>query len=297
MLTFTCTNCGAELSVSRIGALSCPHCDSKKFFTDEQLKEYKEFRLKMLEYLSAEAQSEEATEGSRQLWNSAEQTVFKSMDGDDITVEYIYKGNDGAAFVYVARKSVIYFFPAGHTQDAQQMLSLINKVTYPQADMRGLERSFPALSGRFTLRDGGILLVFSKPENAYPAIFFGNLSAKHVEWIISRMENIACVLAYSNLEHGGMNAETLFINPWTHEAILYGGWAKAKIIAGTTTTDLVIIRECGRQLLGDGFQAAPAPLIRFLKSSPKSNAYDDFAVWDDVIETQLGGRHFTKFEG
>jgi hypothetical protein len=49
-------------------------------------------------------------------------------------------------------------------------------------------------------------------------------------------------------------------------------------------------------MLGEGYKSAPEPLIRFIESRPASNAYDDFAAWDKVIETELGGRHFTKFE-
>ena len=60
--------------------------------------------------------------------------------------------------------------------------------------------------------------------------------------------------------------------------------------------DLKDIRSTAEKLLGADFGDAPEPVIRFLKRPPASDAYDDFAMWDEVIEKELGGRHFTKFE-
>jgi len=296
MLSFTCTNCGAEMSISRIGMLACPYCNAKKFFDDNELNEYRAFCKRMLEFISASAQGEEKAMHAQRLWTDSENIRFVDANGNDISIEYIYCNVEDGMTVYTARRNVIYHIPKEKNSYAEVILHNLMKLSYPQADMKGLSKCFPKLAGRFALQDGALLLIFEKNENFYPAALFGELSAKHVEWIISRMENIACVLAYSELVHGGITPDAVYINPWTHEAALFGSWHKAGHALPADVSDLEGIRSTAKMLLGGGIAAAPAPLLEFIDGKPAADAYEDFACWDEVIEKKLGGRHFTKFE-
>ena len=296
MISFKCKNCAGEMAVSRIGDLACPYCGSKNFFSDKELQEYKTFRLRMLEYLSAAADDEKANEYTERLWSNVDTAVFTDTEGTDITIQYIFKSKEDGIWMYCARKNVIYVYLAEKKSLADAAVSAGCRVTFPQADMRGLNRCFPVFAGRFELKDGSTLLVYSKNENVYPVAMFGSLSAKHVEWIISRLMNIACVLAFNDMTHGGISPETVFINPKTHEAALYGGWHHVKEYEHASYKDLKDIRVTAERLLGEAYGDAPEPVIRFLKGQPALTAYDDFAKWDEVIEKELGGRHFTKFQ-
>lgn len=284
------------MAVSRIGDLACPYCGSKNFFSDRELEEYKTFRLRMLEYLSAVGDEEKLAENTDRLWKDTETIVFTDKDGMDITIQYIYKSVENGVCMYSARKNVIYIYPADKKKQADEAVSSFSKLTFPQADMKGLDRCFPVMAGRFELKDGSIMIVYSKSENVYPVALFGSLTAKHVEWIISRLENIACVLKYNDMIHGGITPDSVFINPKTHEAALFGGWHGSRKLIGVSDEDLKDIRLTATKLLGPEYGDAPQPLINFLKKAPANNAYDDFAMWDRVIEEELGGRHFTKFK-
>lgn len=295
MISFKCKNCGGEMAVSRIGDLKCPYCGSNKFFNDRELEEYKAFRLRMLEYLSAAADDEKAADYLERLWNEVETEVFTDKDGMDITIQYIYKSVEEGIWMYAARKNVVYIYPKDKKWQADDAIQFFSKVTFPKADMKGLDRCFPVLAGKFELEDGRIMIVYSKDENVYPVAMFGVLTAKHVEWIISRLENIACVLAFNDMAHNGITTESVFINPKTHEAALYGNWHKTKEHLQGSVRDLKDIRATAETLLGRDYGDAPKPLIAFLQRYPAGNAYDDFAGWDEVIEKELGGRHFTKF--
>lgn len=296
MFSFKCRNCGGEMTVSRMGDLACPYCGSRNFFSDRELQEYKAFRLQMLEYLCAIAEDSEDTQSREKLWGHAETAEFTEKDGTDITVQYLYVGNEDGIRMYSARNNVIYIYPSSRTHLADAATASLSGMSFPQADMKGLERCFPTLVGRYELKDGSIMMVYAKAEDLYPLAVFGNLSAKHVEWIISRLENIACVLQYNDMSHGGISPESVFINPKTHEAALLGGWHKANLHGYASEKDLQDIRITAERLLGEGYGDAPEPLIRFLQGKPAKDAYDDFAKWDEVIERELGGRHFTKFE-
>lgn len=296
MLSFQCNNCGGEMSVSRIGELECPYCGSRNFFNDSQLVEYKAFRLRMLECLSALAQSEEWEASTARLWSNSETEVFCDKDGMDITIEYIYKSIKDDIHIYSARKNVIFIYPKDKKILAECGIKAFSGITFPQADMRGLSKCFPSLMGKFELKDGRYMVVCSKSENMYPVEMFGALPAKHVEWIISRLENIACVMEFNDMVHGGISPETVFINPKTHEASLLGGWHRAIEKRSYDNSDLHDIRDTAKKLLGKDYGDAPKPLIKFIKSRPAKDAYEDFGVWDDVIEKELGGRHFTEFK-
>lgn len=296
MLGFVCKACGGDMKVHHTGELKCPYCGAKNHFTDKQLAEYKEFRLRMLEYLSAVAEDRKTPEGKAFIWSQAETVTFQDTDDTDITIQYIYHVKEEGVDMYCANSNVIYVYPKGKVQDADKAIKAFTGLAFPQADMRGLGRCFPKLAGDYRLKDGRRMLVFGKEEDFYPLALFENLIPEHVEWIISRLENIACVLLYNQMRHGGISKTTVFINPKTHEAALYGGWEGACVGVTSSEADLKALRLVAGEMLGEGYKNAPKPLIRFIEGKPEGTAYDDFAAWDKIIETELGGRHFTKFE-
>lgn len=296
MLGFVCEACGGDMKVHHTGELKCPYCGVKNHFTDKQLSEYREFRLHMLEYLSAVAEDRKTPEGKAFVWSQAEAVTFQDTENTDITIQYIFHAKEAGVDMYCAVGNVIYVYPREKTQEADKAIRIFTGLAFPQADMRGLGRCFPKLAGDYKLKDGRRMLVYSKEEDFYPLALFGDLIPEHVEWIISRLENIACVLQYNEMGHGNISKTSVFINPRTHEAALYGGWEGARTGVTSSEADLRAVRLVAGEMLGEGYKRAPEPLKRFIEGRPASTAYDDFAAWDTVIETQLGGRHFTKFE-
>lgn len=302
MISFKCKNCGGEMSVDRQGNLLCEYCGSKSVFKDLDLAEYKNYRLQVLNYLR-EIQDQRSSDTHKydSLWNNAEAVRYKTSDNVDITINYIYTYQNEFATMYLAKQSVIYVFPKEYAHKAQAMDFWLSKVTFPAADMKGLERCFPANLNRFNLQDGAVLLSFSRRENFFPLAMFGALPAVHAAWIVSRMENICCVLEYSGLTHGDISTETIFINPITHEAMLCGGWWNAgkqvELMFKPVNEDLVGIRKTAERSMGVSPSDVPKEFARFLKEKPKTDAYADFERWDDVIEKGFGGRRFVKMNG
>lgn len=295
MITFKCKNCGGEMYVSRSGDLSCPYCGTKGAFSDAQLSEYKAFRLRMLEYLRAVADSKASDRDTDTIWESADHVFFDTVDGDEISISYIYQSEEAGVKMYCARNNVIYYYPKNKSEKYDKAKDSFGKITFPAADMKHLDRCFPKYVGTYELVDGAKLLVLSKEEDLYPVGMFGKLIPEHVEWIISRLENIACVLEYNDMSHRGISVESVFINPKTHEAALLGGWQDA-INLKSSKRDLGDIRKAATKLLGDDFSKAPGPLKKFLNEIPGDDAFSDFEKWDHIIEKEFGGRHFTKFK-
>ena len=178
------------------------------------------------------------------------------------------------------------------------MISGIQMLTIPPADVKGLHECFPRLNGRYDLKGGGVMLAFARTDNLFPLPMFGSLKPEHVAWIISRLENICCVLDYSNMIHGKIAEETVWINPFNHHAVLMGHWWSAskkghgKELSGNP--DLKGLRQTAVKILGIHKDEAPKEMIKFLEEKPASDAFDDFEKWDKVIENGFGGRRFAQ---
>lgn len=299
MIVCKCKACGGEMSIDGAGGLKCEYCGNKAHLSDKELEGYKVYRTQMLNFIRAAHDNEKTTDYVDALWNYAEHTSFKTSDGTNIDISYLYNVTEGPATMYMCRSSVLYHFPLTQKVAASHMLNGINSIEYPAADIKGLDRCFPQLIGNYTLSDGSTLIAFKRDENVFPLAIFGALNPKHVAWIISRMENICCTLEYSELVHGGFSVESIFINPKTHEAVLYGGWwnySKKNPISPALNNDLADLRKVATRILGIYKSDSPKALIKFLEDKPAKDAFADFETWDKVIKDGFGGRSFTKMD-
>jgi|GEM_PF-146799 hypothetical protein len=309
MLSVKCKSCGGEMAVDGSGGLYCGYCGCKYEFSDRDLTGYRVFRSKMLEYLRAIHDQNTAGIGHEdELWKNAEKVSFRAKDGSDVTVRYLYNSEDDGVTSYLTRKAALFVFPGNRRDAAERAIGNIRALEFPPADVKGLSDSFPSLTGRYELADGGVLLAFERQDNLFPLAMFGSLRPEHVAWIISRMENICCVLNYSSLVHGGFSEESLWINPTSHHAVLMGHWwdaepmgtkslgnvVRSALGADPAKRDLVDLRKTADRVLGMRRSEAPQALTEFLKGSPAEDAFADFEVWDKVIEDGFGGRRFAK---
>ncbi len=282
------------MSISPSGDLLCSYCGSKANFSDAELAGYKEFRNEMLQYLAAAAKTASDEKATKRLWGYAETITYETEDGGTVGIEYLFKANDDGITMYMAKESVIYIFDKHRANDFKKMTEAVASVKYPQADVKNLKKYTPYLVANVILKDGSILAAFKRSENMYPLGAFGSLDYEHCAWILSRLENFCCLFEYSELIHGGISLESVFINPYTHEAALFGGWWKLK--KGLGNSDLEDIRKVVLRVLGTRKSEAPKAFTDFLMGKPCEDAYSDFEAWDKVIETKLGGRQFAKFE-
>ncbi|MCR4792654.1 MAG: hypothetical protein K5871_07880 [Lachnospiraceae bacterium] len=296
MISFKCKTCGGEMSVDSSGALVCEYCGGNAYFDDRQLAGYKEFRQQMLNYLKGVHESDDGRDEDR-LWSNAEEKQLRTSDGESVTIRYLYSYEDDAGSIYLTRKNAIFIYGSENKSKADKTLWSIKALSFPPADVKGLADCFPKLSGRYDLEDGGVMLTFERTDNLFPLSLFGSLDPKHVAWIISRLENICCVLNYSELVHGGISADSVWINPFIHHAVLMGHWQSAMRtgISGMKDqelSDLKDLRKTAERILGNRKEEAPAALMDFLHGQPSEDAFSDFEKWDNVIEKGFGGRHF-----
>ena len=329
MKNLNCRNCGGAMVLDASGMTAvCHYCGTRYVLNHEDTDYYRSFFAQMGRFLSGSKDEQERRLRADELWKTAQEQTFETVDGKSIEVKYMHKYTDRDAEVYTARRNILFHFKEDGERKAECFRKTVSMLDYPTADTRNLASFFPKISGGFALTDGTMLLALSKDEEEYPLRAFGSLPGRHVAWIISRMENLCCVLEYSGLVHPEISPDTLYINPYTHQASLYGGWWKAgknnslspdgrtilrsamnltglrdtaAVLLGFDSADKVRKRGGVSALMPGASGAAasgeiPGALADFIRGVPKDNAFDDFALWDEMLIRAYGERKFVTME-
>lgn len=287
MIHYKCRSCGGEMEIGDVGSIICPYCGAKTFMTDADFKGNEEFRKKLLLYLKAEADNKEFDYGADTLWQCNGEDRFLMQNGQELTIKYMYKYDYKGCICYVAKENAVYVFD--NVREKTAFLAGIKKLVFPEADAK-LDRCFPSLKMEVSLSDGKEVLVFTRRPNFFPVELFMPFPSEHLAWVISRMENICCELRYSEIEHGGIDMTSIWVNPITHEGAIFGDWRNVKPLSGTR--DLADLRKTAIVLAEN--TRKPIELYEFLNGSPARDAFEDFSKWDTVIEKGFGGHRFVK---
>ena len=287
MITYKCRNCGAQLNLSDAGGFTCTYCGSRAFMSDSELRGNDEFRKKIISYYMARAMEKENDYSGDNLFEETGSVSFTLNNSQPLSISYMDKYVYPGMECYLARRNMVYIFDK--REGADQFMRGLLSLSFPEADMK-LDRCFPQLAQRASLKDGREVLIFVRKPYFYPVEVFAPLKAEHLAWVISRMENICCALEFSGISHGDISPSSILVNPVTHEGMLFGDWRN--VGRGNTSEDLKQIRKTAKMILikNDG----PDKMAEFLGSSPRKNAYEDFEYWDTVIEIGFGGHKFIK---
>jgi DNA-directed RNA polymerase subunit RPC12/RpoP len=288
MITYKCKNCGAQLKVSDAGGFTCPFCGSRAFMSDSELRGNDEFRKKILSFYMAKAIEKENDYSGDDLWEENGKATFTMDNGGPLSIAYMDKYSYPGMDCYLARKNIVYIFEKN--EDADLFIKGLLSLTFPEADMK-LDRCFPILTQRVRIAGGKEALIFVRKPYFYPVEILAPLAPEHLAWVISRMENICCALEYSGISHGDLSPSSIFVNPVTHEGMLFGDYRNVRNTR--PDKDLMQLRQTAVKIMEKGTE--PAELTSFLDSKPRKDAYEDFEYWDNVIEKGFGGHRFVQF--
>ena len=283
-MNITCDNCGAQYRISSRGEMNCRFCGSKVYLNDKDFKNYLKTRDEML--IKDKFNNDSIMTDGDVIGFYRDYSFKYSFDVDGNILVYdvsaIY--NESNKDIYVGASNIIFAF-----NDEKDYNNYLNnrKITFPSADIKKLEKYLPKVVFNGQTKDGKYIVVLDKDENVYPLeIFNVGLNPRTTAWVISRLENLGCLLEFNNI---GM--DDIFINPKTHELYLYGNWEN---VTGSTENYLKSIRSIAKSIPVNA--VAPKMYDEFLDSEPENNAYDDFKKWDEVIVKGFGGHNFNKFD-
>ncbi len=313
MKNLNCANCGAPV-IPDISAMTarCRYCGTSYVLNHEDTDYFQTFFRKMGHLFSGSADEADRKKRADALWKNADTKIFECTDGSCVEIRYLYQYRSGDVEVYVARRNLVFRFTKNWADKSDCFRRNVSRLDYPSADTRRLSDFFPRIIGGYALTDGTGILVIAKHENEYPLCLFGKLSGRHTAWIISRLENLCCVLEYNHLVHPLIGTDTVYINPYTHQASLYVGFWDVAVHNSLssegksllqTRQNLTALRNTAANLLGYARAGdvraddnVPQALAEFINRPPEGNAYDDFALWDEMLIKAYGERRFVTME-
>lgn len=328
MAILKCKMCGGTLEYDRVQDLAvCPFCDSKYTLFEQDRKLFEQFQRQFSALLNQEWHEPD----QESFWVEASREELVREDGEIIEITYLTKRKTDLCTMYVARHNVLYVFESRYIGYADRYREMIGKLTYPTPEMeRELSRYVPKLTTYCRLADGSSFVAIEKNEGVYPLKMLGILLDRHVAWVMSRLENLCCLLEYNGIVMNSITLDNLFVDPANHQIYLYGGWwfagyqgaenqgaseavkpyleqtgnklwhtEKVRKSRNQFKTDLESIRLVAAKLLGYPDRSAlmgnvlmPHPFRDFLVSGPKANARADFQKWDQVLLDSYGERKF-----
>ena len=290
LFNIRCDNCGSEYRINSRGEMNCPFCGSKIYLNDKDFEEFQKSRDEMLIKDKNDNDLVNDTGDILHKWNNELQVFLETENGKTVNLKYYYRYDRPGKTVYVGstKLSIVY----DNTNTCSKAIEMFQNLEYPSADIHNLSKGFPAILAIVNLKDGRCLLVVDKPENIYPLTLFNKLDPKHVAWMISRMENTGCILAFNSLDFTSITAFDLYINPKTHHVFFLDGWENV-VPSSTTTRYLRSIRQIAKDQMI--LERAPKKCIEFLEGEPAEDAYTDFKLWDDVIMHGFKGHKFHPF--
>lgn len=289
LLNIRCDNCGAEYRIGSRGEMACRFCGSKIYLTDKDFKAYRNTRDEMLgkdRFINDETADDGDILG---LWNNCSKVSFKSDKGINIPMDSCYSVILDDKEVYIGSDKILIVFRS--FSELMRFADNLSRISYPSADIKDLSRFLPNIIFKAQIEDGRAVAVVSKAENIYPLFLFDNLKATTVAWMISRFENLACLLEFNDMDLDALRIEDVYINPKTHELFILDGWEN---VSKTSRHNyLKSIRQIAKDITD--FSDANEMFINFLNGEPAATAYDDFGNWDDVIMKGFGGHNFHQF--
>lgn len=289
LLNIRCDNCGAEYRISSRGEMICRFCGSMVYLSDKDFKAYKNTRDEML-HNDRFINDETADEGDiLHMWNNSSRVNFTTDRGVNITMDSFYSVILDDKEVYIGSNKILIVFAS--VSEVTRFNNSLSQIMYPSADIKDLSRFLPNVTFKATLEDGRGIIVVSKSENIYPLFLFENLKATTVAWMISRFENLGCLLEFNDMDFDTISIEDIYINPKTHELFILDGWEN---VSRTPRRNyLKDIRLIAKDVMD--VSTANDMCMQFLNGEPAATAYDDFGNWDDVIMKGFGGHNFHQF--
>lgn len=321
MALLKCKMCGGTLNYDKTNNLAvCPYCGAKSTVFEQDRKLFEQFQTMFASLLDRQTERSGQTEG---YWVEASREELIREDGQIIEIACLFKMRADLCTMYVAKEHVLYVFEKQYEQFADHYIKMTAALKYPNHEMeKELKNYVPQVAADCRLSDGGRLVAIEKAEGVYPLRLLGILLDRHVAWVISRMENLCCLLSYNGVVHNGLTVDNLFVAPETHQLYLYGGWWFAGYEGGQMngisadarnciykkylekkrchpSTDLESLRLAAVKLLGyetreeaAADRRLPEAFKEFLVEPAASGARQDFSDWDRVLRQSYGERKF-----
>ncbi len=308
MQTICCPACGASLELDdNLMSAKCKFCGNMIALSPKDLGVDMMTSEVLAEMFHGEAAGVFLKQKLEELnqdtyWKQHAQTVtFIAEDDSVVEISYVHHVVSRNTSIFMGRSNVFLLF--SDPNDAPCYIETAYSLKYPPDDKYDMKQFFPEITHRFTLRDRRVLVVISRGRDEYPLVSFRKLPDVHAAWIVSRLENLCCLLQYNDLVLSDIDIRDLYIDPSTHQVYLYGGlWRvrrTSELRENPYEAELLAVRRIATETMGfsrmeDTRSAVPEDFYTFLLEKPKGDAFSDFSQWDVSLMLAYGKRTFRK---
>lgn len=309
MHTICCPACGASLELDdNLMSAKCKFCGNMIALSPKDLGVDMMTSEVLAEMFHGEAAGVFLKQKLEELnqdtyWKQHAQTVtFIAEDDSVVEISYVHYVVSRNTSIFMGRSNVFLLF--SDLNDAACYIDTASSLKYPPDDKYDMKQFFPEITHRFTLRDRRVLVVISRGRDEYPLVSFRKLPDVHAAWIVSRLENLCCLLQYNDFVLSDIDIRDLYIDPSTHQAYLYGGLWRVRRISeirekNPYEAELMAVRRIAAEVMGfsrmeDTRSAVPEAFSDFLCEKPVKDAFSDFSQWDVSLMLAYGKRTFRK---
>jgi len=264
-------------------------------------------------------------------WSKPGEMTIATVAGGAIRLRYLRRHAFELGEIVYARHMVAFLVTNEYADLCHSAKRTIDGLGYRDGAMKAeMARFLPSIKGCFETTDGRCVLVLGKTPDVFLlrdvlGACAGALDPRHVGWIMSAVYNLACYLDWAKLTHNAITADTVWISPQHHSALLLGGWwyaapHGARLTALPTAVkaitppdilhtkradhrlDLALVRALGRELLGDrtGMRLAamaPKAMADFLRQPTSAVAVRDYRTWKEaVLLPSFGAPRFVRLD-
>ncbi|MEZ5816030.1 MAG: molecular chaperone DnaJ [Hyphomicrobiaceae bacterium] len=262
-------------------------------------------------------------------WTRNGERLLTTRDGRCFRLRFISRRPFELGESYIGRSTLAFAIEGAAQRLVERGIEHFRSIGFADAAMqRQLAPLLPRLRATTEAEDCTVVVLHRAPGLVLLADLIahggGHLDPRHVAWVVSGLENLACYLGTRGLVHGAISPDTVLVDPVTHRVALLGGWwyatpFGARLMALPTRTirvlprglldngrareaiDLELIRLTARECLGDATGTrwhrggvVPSPLKSWMLSPPLASASEDYAAWEEAREAAFGPRRFTE---
>ena len=296
-----CPACGGELIPdSTMLRGKCAYCGGEHYFSAEELGVVKAAPGLLAEMFRGESVS---TFLKRRLRDAELDEIF-SARGDAITltgpdsqiqIRHLHGGVQPGALCFMGRHTVVLVFDS--QREGRRFADTAKGLCYPDERQGYLRSLMPRVRTELPLHGGRMLVALERGRDEYPLASFSELESAHGAWIMSRLQNICCLLQFNGLAIPDLQATDFYMDPYEHQLFLCGGLGRAVAAdRASLGLELKAVRRIVRELMGSRAEEAPEDFRRFLEEAPRADAYSDFSKWDLTLTLAFGGRRFQELD-
>lgn len=280
MISQICTSCGGNLILNEDKSIAkCMYCGRE--YLVEVIKDGK------MNIVSAD-KIPEIKERS-----TIHEVSFITDKGAKIIIDFPFVRFGERYDTYFSDSSLCLHYKEQYKEDALRFKDNASKLRFPNTRMKELMHYYiPEVKGLYTLDDGSVMVAVNKLKWIYPLDRFGKIDVRYVCFIISRLENLACIYEFNNTVPTIEGTENILVDPKHHQVMIYEGFERStKDVEGF----LKMIREIGKDITDTSKEPLRKSLNTFFESAPKSSALSDFEWWDECLDKAFEKREFIEW--